>query len=231
MMRIRGYLFWTVVLAVSAIVFSPAGTRAQYHEPFYKTPGHGRSGVVQDIIDIHLVDNELIGIVQGRREYRQDLDLDEKIVWRAARGAVGAVLTESRALALSAASRGWSELSLKLQEADSVESIKPFISDYLVMLVTDRRIMGFDSHGRGWVQQSLPIREKIMESHINSYVAAVITSKRVFGWGRGRIGFTEEKLRRSETVQYVDTQPHTVTVGTDARVLVFKSGAGRWREF
>lgn len=230
-MRIRGYLFWTVVLTVSAIVFSPAGSPAQYHEPFYKMPGHGRSDVVQDIIDIYLVENELIGIVQGRREYRQDLDLDEKVVWRAARGAVGAVLTESRALALSAASRGWAELSLKLQEADSVESIKPFISDYLVMLVTDRRIMGFDSHGRGWVQQSLPLREKIMESHINSYVAAVITSKRVFGWGRGRIGFTEEKLRRSETVQYVDTQPHTVTVGTDARVLVFKSGAGGWRQF
>jgi hypothetical protein len=213
------------------MVFSAAGSLAQYREPFYQNPGHGRSGVVQDIIDIHLVENELIGIVEGRREYRLDLDLGEKIVWRAARGEVGAVLTDSRALALSGASRGWAELSLKLQEADRVAFIKPFISDYLVMLVTGRRIIGFDSGKRRWVQQSIPIREKVTGSHINSYVAAVITSKRVFAWGRGRIGFTEEKLRSSETVQYVETQPHTVTVGTDARVLVFKSGSGRWREF
>jgi hypothetical protein len=127
------------------MVFSAAGSLAQYREPFYQNPGHGRSGVVQDIIDIHLVENELIGIVEGRREYRLDLDLGEKIVWRAARGEVGAVLTDSRALALSGASRGWAELSLKLQEADRVAFIKPFISDYLVMLVTGRRIIGFDS--------------------------------------------------------------------------------------
>ncbi|MCF8028522.1 MAG: hypothetical protein K9K81_09165 [Desulfobacteraceae bacterium] len=115
MMRIRGYLFWTVVLAVSAIVFSPAGTRAQYHEPFYKTPGHGRSGVVQDSIDIYLVDNELIGIVQGRREYRQDLDLDEKIVWRAARGAVAAVITGKRVF-------GWGEEESALRKKNFAEA-------------------------------------------------------------------------------------------------------------
>ena len=91
--------------------------------------------------------------------------------------------------------------------------------------------MGFDSKRGRWVQQSIPVREEITGSHINSYVAAVITSKRAFAWGLGRIGFKEKRLRRNETVQYVDTRPHTVTVRTNHRVLVFKSGAGGWREF
>ncbi len=227
----RGCIFWMEMLVAAAIVFLPSGLWAQYHEPFYKNPGSGRSGAVHDIIDIHLVENELIGIVEGRREYRFDLGISEKIFWRGAQGSVGAVLTESRALALSKASRGWVELSLKLQESESAGLIKPFISDYLVLMVAGRRIIGFDSRRGRWIQQSIPIREKIMASHINSYVAAVITSKRVFAWGWGRIGFKEKRLRRKETVQYVDTRPHTVTVGTDQRVLVFKSGAGGWRQF
>ena len=231
MTRTRGRLAWSAMLTVAMIGLSASGIRAQYHEPFDQNPAFGRSGVVHDIIDIHLVENELIGIVKGRREYRIDLDLNEKIVWRSARGALGAVLTESRALALSAASLGWAELPLKLQESGRAESIEPFISDYLVMLVTSRRVIGFDSKRGRWVQQSIPVREKIKESHINSYVAAVVTSKRVFAWGWGRIGFTEKRLRRDETMQYVDTRPHTITVGTDRRVLVFKSGTGGWREF
>lgn len=222
---------WITALVLAGIASSAAHGREPYYAPSYEPPRSYRSNSVPDSIDIQMVENELIGIVEGRNEYSIDLDLGERIVWRGTRGTVGAVLTENRILALSRVSRGWAELALKLNESDKPESITPLISDFLVLMVTDRRIIGFDSQRGRWVQQSVPIHDRIVNSHINSHVAAVITSKRIFAWAWGSIDFKEQRLRRSETIQYVDTRPHTVTVGTDRRLLVFKSGGGGWREF
>lgn len=231
MMISKRSIIWTTVIIFAAIASSVADSRAEYYEQSYRNPISGRAGTVHNIIAIQRVENGLIGIVEGRKEYHVKLNLNEKILWRETRGTIGAVLTENRFLALSEASRGWEELSLTLQEAGNPESINPFISDYLVMLVTNRRVVGFDS-GRGkWVQQSIPIHDRIVDSHINSYVAAVITSKRIYAWAWGRIDFKAKRLFRNENIQYVDAQPHTVTVGTDRRVLVFKSERGGWRQF
>ncbi|MFW6011917.1 MAG: hypothetical protein ACOC8R_02420 [Desulfosalsimonas sp.] len=222
---------WVAAVFLAGILSSAAESRYEYYRPLYENPESRRSGRVHDIIGIHQIENELIGIVEGRREYSVVLDRDERIVWRGSKGEVGAVLTENRALALTRVSRGWVELELRSRESGRQESITPFISDYLVMMVTGRRIIGFDSRDGRWVQKSVPLHDRIIDSHINSYVAAVITNKRVFAWAWGRSDFRGKKLRRDETIQYVDTQPHTVTIGTDRRVLVFKSGGGGWREF
>lgn len=225
------YTAWFVAIFLAGIFSSAAESRDEYYRPLYESPESRRSDRVHDTIGIHQIEDELIGIVQGRREYSVDLDHDEKIVWSGTKGEVGAVLTENRVLALTRVSRGWVELELRSRESGKPESITPHISDYLVMVVTDRRIVGFDSRDGEWVQQFIPIHDQRVDSHINNYVAAVITSKRVFAWGWGRSGFKEKRLRRNENIQSVDTNPHTVTIGTDHRVLVFKSRAGGWREF
>ena len=226
------YMVWVAVFFLAGFYSSTADCREPYYAPSYETPRSYRSYTVSDSIDIQTAENELIGIVEGHNEYSIDLELGEKIVWRGTRGTVGAVLTENRILALSRVSRGWAELPLKLNESDKLESITPLISDFLVMIVTGRRIITFDSQRGRWVQQSIPVHDRIVDSHINSHVAAVITSKRMFAWAVGSIGFKEQRLRRSESIQSVDTQSHTVTVRTDRRLLVFKSGGGGgWREF
>jgi hypothetical protein len=191
---------------------------------------HGKEGPVEDVIDLHVADRELIAVRQGAAVSREALGLDEAVLWQGSRGYVGAVLTSERLLAVSKTSSGWVELGLRLAEARPADPPDVHISERLLLMTTKLRMVGFDSYSNRFAALDFPIHDRLVDTAIDSHVAVVVTSGSAFGLARGVSRFVEAPLRKSERLLAVSASPYTASVRTSRRLLLFKSSGAYWRE-
>jgi hypothetical protein len=187
-----------------------------------------RRWVVDDQIDIHITDREVVGIRGGVSIHRVNLGLREEVSWKEARGHIGAVLTDRRLLVLSFTSPGWRSRALRLEEGADPRSPDVMISDFMVLAVTPRRIILYDGLANDWAKRNIPLHDQLEATVLENFVAAVITGKRIYGVAARRGRFVEEQFRPDESFLSVSSRAHSITVRTNKRLLIFRSRSPFW---
>ncbi len=179
---------------------------------------------IEDLIDIQELDGDVIAIREGR-EIIFDLSSREEIRWSGSRGHIGAVLTDSRFLAITTSSKDWHEISLK--ERESQEGITA-LSPYLALLVTGDRAIGFDSKNNRFIVLRRPPNEEFIEFEVNKYVAVVVSSRYAFGLALGGKYFNKVPFRANENFKTLKTTSRFATIRTTKRVLTFRASDSLW---
>jgi len=190
--------------------------------------GYGRYGAVEDVIDIHLADGEVVAVRDGRHVHRESLGLRENVLWKSAQGHVGAVLTNRRLLAVSRTTPGWRSHTLRIEEAGEDPPPDMLISDFLVMAVTPRRVILFDGLANAWATKDIPLHDSVSQAAIDNHVAAIVTEKRIYGVAARRGRFVEQRFSSDESLVSVTTRPHSITVRTNRQLLIFRSRSPFW---
>jgi hypothetical protein len=162
--------------------------------------------------------------VTGARSSVQ-LEIGEDVLFQRARGRVGIVLTDRRALAVTSGF-GWQEERYGLHESTPDTAL---VDEQVALLVTDRRALGFVARG-AWVEEALFTHESVAALRVGSAAAVVATSKRALGLASDRTGFVPTELQIKERLESVKAEGTLVTLRTDRRILVFSAPRAFWSE-
>ena len=182
---------------------------------------------IEDLIDIAESKGKIIAIIEGKKTITFDLRPDEKVLWSSSKGYLGAFLTDQHFFVISTSSHAWRALPLKLDETGKgVASL----SEYIALLVTKDRAVGFDANSNRFVETLLPIQDDLLAAEVERYVAVVITSSRAFGLATESAAFTEINLRMSESIEEIKLTYSKATVRTSDRLLTFEASGLPWKE-
>jgi hypothetical protein len=104
------------------------------------------------------------------------------------------------------------------------------LSEYIALLVTRDRAVGFDATSNRFIETLLPIHDELLEAEAERYVAVVITSSRAFGLATESSAFAEINLRKSESIEEIKLTYSKATVRTSDRLLTFEASGLPWKE-
>ena len=180
-----------------------------------------------DSLDVQLLGRELIGIRHGSPATRIRLKDREEVQWMDAKGAVGAVLTNRRFLAVSLNSSGWKEQSLLLRRDGETPETK--LAANLVLCITKGRILAFLGLSGLIIEESLSPGELVVDSGVNEHMGAVVTTRRVIGFSSGYAEPAEFRLRVNESLESLRVLATTATVRTPQRLLIYRLDSNSWR--
>jgi len=182
---------------------------------------------IEDLIDIAESKGKIIAIIEGRKTITFDLRPNEKVLWSGSKGYLGAFLTDQHFFVISTSLDAWQALPLRLDESGKgVASL----SEYIALLVTRDRAVGFDATSNRFIETQLPIHDELLAAEAEKYVAVVITSSRAFGLAAESSAFTEIFLRVGETLEAIKLTSSKATVRTSDRLLTFEASGSPWNE-
>jgi len=211
MLRCRKFLIGVICLSVFASVIS---SYAQED--------------IEDLIDIAESKGKIIAIIEGRRTITFDLRPNEKVRWSGSKGYLGAFLTDLNFFVISTSLNSWQVLPLRLDESGKGVA---YLSEYIALLVSKDRAVGFDATSNRFIETLLPIQDELIAAAVERYVAVVITSGRAFGLAAESSAFTEIFLRGGETIEEIKLTYSKATVRTSDRLLTFEASGLPWKEF
>ena len=182
---------------------------------------------IEDLIDIAESKGKIIAIIEGGKTITFDLRPNEKVLWSGSKGYLGSFLTDLHFFVISTSSNAWQALPLRLDETGKgVASL----SEYIALLVTKDRAVGFDATSNRFIETQLPIHDELLAAEVERYVAVVITSSRAFGLAAKSSAFTEIFLRVGETLEAIKLTSSKATVRTADRLLTFEASGSPWNE-
>jgi len=182
---------------------------------------------IEDLIDIAESKGKIIAIIEGRKTITFDLRPNEKVLWSGSKGYLAAFLTDLHFFVISISLDAWQALPLRLDESGKgVASL----SEYIALLVTGDRAVGFDATSNRFIETQLPIHDELLAAETEKYVAVVITSSRAFGLAAESSAFTEIHLRVGETLETIKLTSSKATVRTSDRLLTFEASGSPWNE-
>lgn len=182
---------------------------------------------IEDLIDIAESKGKIIAIIEGRKTITFDLRPNEKVLWSGSRGYLGAFLTDQHFFVISTSLNAWQALPLRLDESGKgVASL----SEYIALLVTKDRAVGFDATSNRFIETQLPLQDELLSAEVERYVAVVITSSRAFGLAAESSAFTEIFLQGGETIEEIKLTYSKATVRTSDRLLTFEASGLLWKE-
>jgi len=206
--------------ALAWVVIAPAIADAQ-------GAGLGADDVeLADVLDIQLLGRDLYahdGTGSGRTHIR--LDLHETVLSQRAQGRIGLVLTDQRALAVSAGSSGWREERYRSTETREDSGL---LGERIALVLTSQRALGFNAGSGTWIAESLGPTEVIQKTQVGPGTAVLITNRRAIGMSPNSGGFVDIAMRVHEELERVSTLSGVATVTTSQRVLIFQGTNARW---
>ena len=179
-----------------------------------------------DILEILHLDRDLLAVdARSGSQLALRLRLDEELLWTASRGRVGVALTDQRLVAVAVGSAAWQTLSRQLGE---VFPDRPLIGDRVALLVSSRRLIGFDGGSGNLVESSLGLRERVLAIRTGRNVAVAVTDRRALGLSPVAGGFFETDMQLTERLEAVNAESNLATVRTNRRLLIFRTPTGSW---
>ena len=130
-------------------------------------------------------------------------------------------------LAVTADSAAWQEEDYHLRE-QLLEG--PFLGDRVALLITNRRVVGFDGGSGNLVERSVGPQERVIARAVGANVAVAVTDRRAMAVSPFRGGFFEIDLRPNEKFEGVEAAANLATVRTSRRLLTFRAPSGVWSE-
>jgi len=210
MLQCRKFLISTICLLIFGFTISPHAEQE-----------------IEDLIDIAESKGKIVAIIEGRKAITFDLRPNEKVLWSGSKGHLGAFLTDQHFFVISTSLNAWRALPLRLDESEKgVASL----SEYIALLVTKDRAVGFDAASNRFIETQLPFQDELISAEVERYVAVVITSSRAFGLASGSSAFTEIFLQGGETIEEIKLTYSKATVRTSDRLLSFEASGLAWKE-
>ncbi len=183
--------------------------------------------VLEDTIAVEIIGREVVAFaLEGSGRLTTRLELDEEVLFHAARGRVAVVLTNLRMLGATPFSASWQEERYRLTEQPLDHAS---LSQSLALVVTPQRALAFFGTGN-WAEQSLGPRERVITTRLGPGVGVVVTQRRALGISTESGGFFETKLRLKEKIESVQALSSIATITTSQRTLIFKGPLGLWVE-
>ena len=136
-------------------------------------------------------------------------------------------MTDLHYFVISTSLNVWQALPLRLDESGKGVA---YLSEYIALLVTKDRAVGFDATSNRFIETLLPIHDELLAAEAERYVAVVITSSRAFGLASESSAFTEIHLRMNEIIKSIKLTFSKVTVRTSDRLLTFEATGSTWNE-
>ena len=178
-----------------------------------------------DVIAIERDGQELFGFdsLTGRRAQIR-LEIGEVVLFEQARGRIGLVLTDRRALGIGAGT-GFQEFRYQLREEPPAVGL---VEDQVALVITPKRVLGFLGTGGGWVDEQFSPYESVQALRVGAAVGVVATNLRALGLGTRRRHFVSADLRVKEKLESISAQDTLATLRTSRRILVFGSPRSSW---
>jgi hypothetical protein len=189
--------------------------------------GLGAETATLDAVDIQDLGKELLAIRDGSSPSRIRLEKREKVVWSGAKGIVGVALTDRRFLAVSPSSMGWQQARLRPTDGRSPEVQ---LAANVALLISPRRILGFDGGSGRFTESLLTPQETVVTSGADEHVGVVVTNRRVIGWASRFGAPVDRSFTVHESFESLRVLSRTASVRTSDRVLIFSSSSGLWRD-
>ena len=181
-----------------------------------------------DVLEVLVLDRQLVAVdARGGGQRELALRLEERVLWTGARGRVGVALTDQRVLAVAVGSAAWQEADRQRDEELPGDAL---LGDRVALVVTSRRILGFDGGSGNLVESRLGIRERVLALRAGENVAVAVTDRRALGLSPMVGGFFEAKLSLAERFESLTAAANLATVTTDRRVLIFRAPSGSWEQ-
>jgi len=183
---------------------------------------------LNELVEVLVVDREMLAFDGvGTKTFREKLKIDEVVLFHGERGAVGVVLTNRRALAVTSTSSEWQEALWRLDERIPKA---PRLGDRLALLDTSKRVLAFSTGEGAWAEEEIGPNETVVDVRAGPNCGVVVTSRRALGVSPLASRFFEMRLRVHEDVRDVSADSNLATITTSQRVLVFRSASGTWSE-
>jgi hypothetical protein len=214
-----GRLLAALALCCATFFILPAKASAQIEE--------GRVPL-SDLLDVLVVDRDILAIDgAGGGQTVERLRLDESVLWKGSRGKVGVVLTNERILAVATQSGAWQQAEYHKAE---LPPERAELGDRVALIITSKRVLGFDGGSGTLVEYDLGIREQVIRTRTGENVAVVVTSNRALGLSPFAGGFFRIPIHLGEEIEAVDTTSNLATLTSSRRVLIFRATTGTWEE-
>ena len=220
-LRVR--IAWMLLLSVVPLAFlgSEAARGAEGAPGLDEVP-------LAPLLEVMVVDRDLLAFdARSGGQIKERLRLEEEVLWQGSRGQVGAVLTDQRILAVGTGSASWQEVELQRNETLPERAL---LGDRLLMVVTNRRVIGFGGEPGSLSEQSLGLSEEVIAKRIGENVAVLVTNRRALGLSPFQGGFVARKLWLKEIVESVSAIANLATLRSDRRLLIFRASTLSWEE-
>jgi hypothetical protein len=181
-----------------------------------------------DVLEVMVLDRNLVAIdaeTGGQRTL--PLRLDERVLWKGARGRVGVVFTDQRLAAVAVESAAWQQSGWHRGETLPERAV---LGDRVALVITSDRAVGFNGATGNLLESRLGLNERVLSAHAGANVAVVVTDRRALGLSPLVGGFFSTKVFLEERLESVEAGGNLATVTTDRRVLVFRTPTGTWEE-
>jgi hypothetical protein len=210
-------------LAVTIVLSSPAGAQGPLAER-----GEASPYPLLDLLEIVVLPREILAVdAAGGGQVEVRLLRGENVLWTGSRGRVGVVLTDQRILAVSTASASWQSARYLRGETRPERAL---LGDRVALLLTNKRVIGFDGNSGNLVERSLGPGERILDSAVGDNLAVVVSERRALGLSAFTGGFFEAKIHVGERLQGVGAQANLATLTLSDRLLFFRAPTGSWEE-
>lgn len=183
---------------------------------------------LEDLLQIVVTRRTILAVdAEGGGDTPERLERGEKVLWTHSRGRVGVALTDRRVLAAGTGSAAWQ--STRYLRGES-RPHKAELGDRVALVVTDRRLLGFNGGSGNLVEESIGPREQVLQTRVSANLAVAVTSRRALGLSPFAGGFFQTPLRLSEQIESLVVSSGVATLTTSQRLLVFRGRTGAWSE-
>jgi len=181
-----------------------------------------------DVLEILELDRQLLAVdARGGGEVSLSLRLGEQVLWKQANGRVAMALTDQRILGVATGSAAWQQLDR--MNGEEIPG-RAELGDRVGLLVTSRRVVGFDGGSGNLVESPLGLREQLVATAVGRNIAVLVTDRRALGLSPQVGGFFDARVQLGEEIERVEAQANIATVTTDRRLLIFRSPTTTWEE-
>jgi len=183
---------------------------------------------LSQLLEVMVVNRDLLAFdARAGGQITERLRLEEKVLWQGSRGQVGAVLTDQRILAVGTGSGSWQEVEVQRNEKLPEQAL---LGDRLLMVITNRRVIGFGGEPGNLSEQALGLSEEVIAKRVGENVAVLVTNRRALGLSPFQGGFVAQKLWLKEIVESVSAIANLATLRSDRRLLIFRASTLSWEE-
>jgi len=161
--------------------------------------------------------------VTGSRA-RVRLDIDELVLFNQSRGRVGIVLTDRRALGITAGGN-FQEARYRIAERAPDFAV---VADRVALVATKQRALGFVGQLGGWIEETFTPGESLEAIRAGSGVGVAATNRRMLGLAPENGTFATLPFRLKESLEAIEAGDTLATLHTDQRILVFSGPRAAW---
>ncbi len=206
----------TIALLLAAIIIG-APRRGEVNVDYRRQPSESE-------VRISVVNRQVVALSPTHSAHSIELTPGEYVRSILSAGKVGGVVTTHRLLAISADTFQWNVESLAIDESSAQASV----SDQLVLFVTQKRSLVYDSLLNRLIIFALPLGEYVVARRTEQDIAVIATLKQAVGYALGRGAFAEIRFVAGEVLHDLKAVQGLISVRTSRRVLVFQVGGSGW---